>query len=261
MSRRNLRDSRALVTGASSGIGRAIAVELARRGARLVAVARREDRLAQLVAEIHALGQPIHTVTADVTDPQARRRAIDCAVAAYGGLDILVNNAGIGAFGLFENSDADRLRRVMEVNFFALVELTRDAFPLLKRGTAMVVNISSVLGNRAVPRSAEYCASKFAVEGFQRDAPRGVDANWNRRARGFSGADANRLYRQFAVRIGHKPKWPKHAGVSAQHVARRTVRAMCAGKRTIMPFFWARVFCAASRIAPSLVDRILARYV
>ena len=165
--KRDLQNSRAIVTGASSGIGRETALELARHGASVVVVARREDRLRQLVEQIAALGRTAEPVVGDITDPQTRQRAIDAAQAKLGGLDILMNNAGVGAMGLFADADPGRVRRVMEVNFFALVEMTRLALPLLKQGVnPIVVNVSSILGHRGVPHSSEYSASKFAVQGF-----------------------------------------------------------------------------------------------
>ena len=101
--KRDLRNSRAIVTGASSGIGRAVAMELARHGAGLVVTARREDRLRELAAEIVAAKPQaaVEIVVGDITDPATRQRAIDAAQAKLGGLDILVNNAGVGAMGLF----------------------------------------------------------------------------------------------------------------------------------------------------------------
>jgi len=165
--KRELKDRRAIVTGASSGIGRELAVELARHGAAVVVVARREDRLRQLAEQIAALGTPVETVAGDITELATRQRAIDAAQSKLGGLDILVNNAGVGAMGAFADSDPQALRRVMETNFFALVEMTRLALPLLKQGVRpIVVNLSSILGHRGVPYNSAYCASKFAVQGF-----------------------------------------------------------------------------------------------
>lgn len=154
--KRNLQNRRAIVTGASSGIGRAVALELARQGAGLVVVARREDRLRQLVEEVAAMGTPCEPIVGDITEADTRQRALDAAQSKLGGLDILVNNAGVGAMGLFEDADPGRVRRVMEVNFFALVEMTRLALPLLKQGAQpIIVNVSSILGHRGVPHSSE----------------------------------------------------------------------------------------------------------
>ncbi len=260
MSKRRLRGSRAIITGASSGIGHALALELAREGVRLVVTARRADRLAQLAEAIAGLKGQVQTVVGDVTDPATRQKLIDVALTSYGGLDILVNNAGIGAFGRFENAGADRLRRVMEVNFFALAELTRLALPLLKQGTnPLIVNVSSVLGHRAVPRSLEYCASKFAVQGFSESLrvelmPQGIDVLVV--CPGLTQTEFT------ANSIDHtsKPDWPQHPGVPPRYVARKTVRAMRSGRREIMPFGWGKFLCLMNAIAPSLVDRFLARY-
>ncbi|NLF07568.1 MAG: SDR family NAD(P)-dependent oxidoreductase, partial [Pirellulaceae bacterium] len=165
--KRKLHGCRAIVTGASSGIGRATSLELARSGVALVVVARREDRLRELTDQIASLGGKAEAVVGDVTDPSVRQSAIDTARDKLGGLDILVNNAGVGAMGLFMDADPERVRRLMEVNFFALVEMTRLAVPLLQKGNRpIIVNVSSILGHRGVPYSSEYAATKFAVQGF-----------------------------------------------------------------------------------------------
>ena len=120
MARREIEGMRSVVTGASSGIGRAIAVELVRQGARCVLLARSEDRLTKVVEECNALqgaGQ-VEIVAGDVTDAAVRKLAIEKSVVTYGGLDAVINNAGVGSFGRFSDSSPDRLRRIMEVNFF-----------------------------------------------------------------------------------------------------------------------------------------------
>src|SRR3970040_1346342 len=131
MARRRLQNKRALVTGASGGIGRAIALELARAGVDQVLVARRADKLAAVAAEVSRLGRRAEIVVGDVTDPETRRRALAAAHEKLGGLDVLVNNAGVSAHGRFADADPGRLRPIMETNFFAPVELIREALPLL----------------------------------------------------------------------------------------------------------------------------------
>src|SRR5262245_5072186 len=134
MSWRNIRGLRVLITGASQGIGRALAAAAAARGARVLAAARSAPLLAELAASVRAAGGVLETVEADVTDPEGRNRMVLAAEQHFGGLDVLVNNAGIGATGHFADASADRLRRIMEVNFFGLTETTRAFLPLLKRG-------------------------------------------------------------------------------------------------------------------------------
>ncbi len=168
MSKRSISGSRVMLTGASSGIGCALARLLSQRGANLLLTARREERLAALAAELQTPTHQILYRTGDITSPALRSTLIEAARAQWGGLDLLINNAGAGAaLGPFMDADEDRLRKVMEVNFFAPAELLRAAVPLLRNGRRpLIVNVSSVLGHRGVPLKSEYCASKFALHGL-----------------------------------------------------------------------------------------------
>ena len=161
MATRTLAGKRILVTGASQGIGRAFALEAARRGAQVLATARNAEAL----KELEAAG--IATIAGDVTVPADREAMVRAAIERFGGLDILVNNAGRGATGLYGDTHPETLRRVMEVNFFAPAELTRLCLPHLQSGVQpLIVNVSSIFGRRGYPRYSEYCASKFAVQGL-----------------------------------------------------------------------------------------------
>jgi short-subunit dehydrogenase len=259
--KRNVNGSRAIVTGASSGIGRAVALELARGGASVVVVARREERLRELVGQIAALGRSVETVVGDITDAETRQRAIDAAQSKLGGLDILVNNAGVGAVGLFQDADPQRARRVMEVNFFALVEMTRLALPLLKHGAKpIVVNVASILGHRGVPYNSEYCASKFAVQGFSESiraefTKLGIDVLV------VSPGTTETEFFDVVIDRTAESNWPKHKPVSASEVARQVVRAIRLGRHEIIPYRWGRVLCWLNRLSPRLVDGLMAHYV
>ncbi len=163
MATRTMAGKRILVTGASQGIGYAFALEAAKQGARVVASARSAEPL----QDSHMEAAGVVPVVGDVTVPADRDAMLRAAREHFGGLDILVNNAGLGATGLFGDTKPDTLRRVMEVNFFALADLTRLCLPELQKGVQpLVVNVSSILGRRGIPRYSEYCASKFAVQGF-----------------------------------------------------------------------------------------------
>lgn len=156
----------AIVTGASSGIGRCLCELLCDRGATVVGVARREDRLLE-IASRKTVGRFV-PFAGDITITSVRTGAVKLASELRdGSIDLLVNNAGIGAIGPFADASPDRLRQIMEVNFFAPLELIRESIPHLHRGRHPVIcNLSSVLGHRAVPDKSEYCASKFAMHGF-----------------------------------------------------------------------------------------------
>ena len=259
--KRDIRSSRAIVTGASSGIGWEVAKELARQGAKVVLLARREDRLAELAKQIAAAGGRAECVAGDITDAAVRAKSIETAQASFGGLDILVNIAGVGAIGLFDGADPDRVRRLMEVNFFALVEMTRLALPLLKKGNRpIVVNVSSIVGHRGVPYNSEYSASKFAVRGFSE----AVRAEWTQQGIDVLVVSPGTTETEFFDKVIEDhggPKWPEHSPVSAAQVARQTVRAIRLGRHEIVPYRWGKVLVWLNRLSPRLVDRLMARYV
>lgn len=260
MATRLIAGSRAIVTGASGGIGRAIALELARQGAEVIAVARREERLRELAEEIAALGQRLEFVTGDITDPATRRAALDLAQARWDALDILVNNAGVGAWGPFERAGEERLRRIMEVNFFALAEMTRGALPLLLHGRRpIVVNMGSVLGHRAMPRSSEYCASKFAVRGLSESlraelAPSGIDVLL------VSPSTTDTEFFDRPLERQGEPAWTNRPRTPAVVVARQTVTAIRRGRHKIVISLGGKLLVWANRLFPGLTDYFVGRF-
>jgi short-subunit dehydrogenase len=260
MARRQLQDRRALVTGASSGIGRALALELARQGVDLVLLARRGDRLAEVAAEVKRLGRRAETVVGDVTDPAVRLRAIQTAQEQLGGLDLLINNAGVAAHGQFLSAQVERLRPIMEVNFFAPVELIREAMPLLLEGRQpMVVNVGSILGERGCPHKSEYSASKFALHGFSEAlraelTPFGVDVLVVA-----AGPTATEHFDHLLEDQGELP-WGDPRRASPERVARSIVRAIRSGRHQIVTSWRGWLWLTLNRFCPRLVDRILARY-
>jgi short-subunit dehydrogenase len=257
---RSINGARSLVTGASGGIGRAIAVELARNGAKVVLLARREDQLKRVAEEIAAFGAQSESVIGDVTDPAIRRAALDRAREQFGGLDILVNNAGIGALGRFDEADPARLRRLFEVNFFAAAELIREALPLLKQGNRpIVVNVGSILGHFGVPRSAEYCATKFALRGLS-DSLRAEFSTLGIDVLLVSPGTTETEFFEHVVERTSSPRWSDQRGVSAESVARATVRAIRRGAAEIIPNPRGRLMSRMNRLMPGVLRRILARY-
>ncbi len=161
-----LQGQRMLITGASSGIGRSLAIKAGQAGASLVLAARSADKLDEVAAQLRAASEVV-VVPTDITIEADRLRLLDKANERFGGLDVLVNNAGVGSFGHFADSSEAILRQVMEVNFFAPAELIRAAVPILQRSTnPVIVNVASMCGRRGVPAWTEYSASKFALCGL-----------------------------------------------------------------------------------------------
>ncbi len=249
--------SRAVVTGASSGIGRELAQLLAKEGAHVLAVARRGERLATLADQVAEGAGQIVPFAADVTSADARRAIAEEVASRWGALDLLVNCAGVGAQGRFEHASATRLRQIMEVNFFALAELIRECLPLLRRGRhPAIVNVASVLGYYGVPFCSEYCASKAAVRAFSQS----LRAELRREGIAVIIVSPGTTETEFFDRLleaKESPAWPRHRGVSAQYVARATLRAIRRRKLEIVPYFWGKLFAILTRLAPRVMDRAL----
>ncbi len=160
----DLKGRTVLITGASSGIGRAAAFAFAREGANLVIAARRLQQLSQVAKELEALGVKATPARCDVTSDREVAALAARVEEAHGGLDVLVNNAGVGLYGPVDAITEEQLQQAFAVNFFGLWRVTRACLPLLrKRGAGQIVNVSSVLGHRGLPMLGGYCASKAAV--------------------------------------------------------------------------------------------------
>ncbi len=155
-----------LITGASSGIGRATALRLASVGARLGLAARTADRLDAVAGESAALGAEALVVPADVTDREQCRRAVEATVARFGRLDVLLCCAGISLRGAFADCDLDAVERVVRVNFFGALYCAYWAIPHLKKTQGSLAAITSLTGKRGTPFYAVYGASKFGVQGL-----------------------------------------------------------------------------------------------
>jgi clavulanate-9-aldehyde reductase len=166
----------ALVTGASSGIGRAIALALAEAGARVAVGARRRDALVTLAARIEEVSVGALALDLDVTDEAACRRAVERTVEELGGLDILVNNAGLMLLGQVEGADTEDWRRMVDTNLLGLMYMTHAALPHLLERRGSIVQLSSSSGRIARPGSAVYSASKFAVNAFSESLRQEVTA-------------------------------------------------------------------------------------
>lgn len=261
LGRRSINECRVVITGASSGVGRALALELAAHRAHLLVVARSEQPLVELTEELNARGATsVARVVGDVTLPEVRQRIVDHVQESWGGLEILVNNAGTSSHGRFVSSDESTLRGVMELNFFAAVELTRLMLPLLRSGRdSVLINVGSVLGHRAAPYNSEYSASKFALRGWS-EAVRaemsreGIDVLFVS-----PGTIDTDFFDHLLARHESTP-WPKQKGIAPEIVARQIIRATKRRSREIYPNWRGRLLVAINRVFPGLVDRVMKRY-
>lgn len=252
--RRRLADQRVLVTGASSGVGRAVALACAAGGARVLATARRTERL----ADLERAAPSIATFAGDITDPESRTRLLQEARDRLGGLDIVVAAAGGGAIGPFRAAAPATLRGIMELDFFAPAELVRAALPLLadSRDPAIVL-VGSILGYHPLPLHAEYCAAKAALVSLARSlrielAAQGIDV-----LLASLGPTESEFWDHLAA--GARPRWSAGRPLSAESTAAALVAALVNRRAEVIPGWSARGYCLAARICPWLIDAVVAR--
>jgi NAD(P)-dependent dehydrogenase (short-subunit alcohol dehydrogenase family) len=162
----SFRDQVVLITGGSSGIGRATALHLASAGARIVVASRNAQVLDEVVAEAKTRGGQALAVPTDVTDSEQCGRAVAAAVEAFGRLDVLICSAGLSMRAYFEGSDLEAMERVVRVNFFGTMYATYYAIPHVRKTKGSLIAISSLTGKRGIPSYAIYGAAKFAVQGL-----------------------------------------------------------------------------------------------
>jgi short-subunit dehydrogenase len=259
--KRDLRGRRILITGASSGIGRCLAEQLARAGSRLVLAARSVDKLQEVAAVLRSSGTEVEIVGADVTLEDDRQRLLDRVQARFGGLDVLINNAGVASWAHFADSNEAILRQIMEVNFFAPAELIRQAIPILVQGQQpAVVNVASMCGRRAMPAWSEYSASKYALCGLT-EALRGELARFDidvlLMVPGLTRSDFSK---HFLLSEG-RAKIDFHNGMPPEQVAAAIVAGLCRNTTEKVIGRDARWLLLFNKFFPRLTDWLLGRKV
>jgi short-subunit dehydrogenase len=161
-----MKDKVVVITGATSGIGRALAYECAARGARLVISARNNEKLMEMSEDLLRTGVRVLPVKADVSVEAYCKELINNTIAEYGTIDVLINNAGISMRALFEEVDLSVLRRLMDTNFWGTVYCSKFALPYLLKSKGSLVGISSIAGYKGLPGRTGYSSSKFAIQGL-----------------------------------------------------------------------------------------------
>ncbi len=267
-----------IVTGASSGIGEAIARRLVRRGTKLVITARRPELLEALARELDPSGAAVLAVAGDINSDADRRALVAAALKKFGRIDALVNNAGFGTRGPLELVPVDAIRRNFETNVFSLLALTQLVIPAMReRGSGCVVNIGSVAGRIARPLSSVYDATKHALEAFT-DGLRGEMQPFGVRVTlirpGFIATDfinaADKASGEFTENVGpYEPFWAatragiqklRHVAGAPDDIARLVEKALGSDNpapRYSGPFH-AKIFLFAKWLLPDrLVEYVL----
>ena len=256
-----LNNARVIVTGASSGIGRAIALEFARRGAQLALAARNAHALDQLASSIRDQGGVAIPIPTDVTQPAAVEAMVQTTIRQLARIDILVNNAGIGLHSPIADADAGDVEALFRLNVLAAAGVIRAVVPAMRsQGSGMVINISSVAGRIVIPRIGYYSASKFALSAIG-DALRLEEHHRGIRVMNVfpgttrSGFGENRL--GIRGRAAHQRVPP----VPAEKVARRIARAVERNRQSVyVSLLPDRLGVAANHVAGWAVAGVLRRW-
>lgn len=250
-----LSDRVAIVTGASSGIGEAAARELSRRGAKVVLTARNEERLRELEERIRDGGGGVLAVKTDVADRDSVESMVDTALERFGAVDVLVNNAGVGLSGRVAELRVEDLREVMEVNLIGPLNCIQAALPHMGAG-GRIINVSSVVGKRAIPKVGGYCASKFALNALS-DALRVEIAGRGITVTSIYPGTTSTAFRDNSLRTRDEKRGWRPPGVTPDRVAEKIARAAEKGGRDVYVRLSDRLFVTSATMFPRLADRAI----
>ncbi len=248
----------ALVTGASSGIGAATARAFAGAGLRVALCARRKDRLEHLAAELTTRGAEATAHTVDVTDALAVRAVVDEVGARWGRLDVLVNNAGRGLSATLEQTGAEELRALLELNVVAVLGATQAALPIMRRqGSGHIINVSSIVGRRGVPYGGAYSATKFALGALSESLRVELTGTGIAVTLVYPiGTTGTEFHEAEVQKVPWRPMGPVQ---SAERVARAILSCVRRPRPEVYPYWPLRILAVMSVIAPGLVDRGMRR--
>ncbi len=248
-----LQDSRIILTGATSGIGRALALRLAADGARLLLVGRKREALDELKEAVSTSGS--HVVQADIATPEGRRAAVDQAGSLLGGVDVLINNAGLSSYALFADEDEAVTERIIQTNLLAPIALTKQVLPsLLAQGSGRIVNIGSVFGAIGFACFSSYSASKFGLRGFSEALRRelegtGVGVSYVAPRATRTAINSPTVYRMMAA--------VKMNLDTPEQVAAQIVAALAADRQEVCLGWPEKLFVRINGLWPRLVDSAL----
>ena len=252
---KELAGRRVLLTGASGGLGRTLALELSRRGAHLLLTGRRAETLRALQGEIRDAGGTARCVVADLGEAAGREEVVAAALREFAGVDILINAAGSAAFTDFATQDAAQLESIFKINVLAPMSLTQAVLPMMRaQAQGQIVNIGSTFGSIAFAWFIGYSASKFALRGFSEALRRELEGSGIRVTYIAPRAVRTELNSPAVYRMADKVKMNID---SPESVARRIANAIEAGKKDVYLGFPESLFVRINALLPRLVDKAL----
>jgi len=252
-----------IITGASSGIGLAIAKEYAKRNTNLVLAARSLEALDEIAGKLSNSNNNIITVKADVSKENDCKQIVEKTIEAFGRIDVLINNAGISMRACFVETDIKVIHRVMDVNFWGTVYCTKYAMPYLLKSGGSVVGVSSIAGYKGLPGRTGYSASKFAMHGFLEalrieNLKKGVHVMVA--CPGFTESNIrNVALSKDGSQQGESPR-DENKMMGADEVARRIVRGIDKRKRSLIMSREGKLTVLLSRFFPKMTDNMVYKH-
>lgn len=255
-----MKDKVVIITGASSGIGKALAYEMASRGAKVVLAARSEENLASIAKELLQKGCKAVVIKADVSLIEDCRKLVSTTVETFGRIDVLINNAGVSMRALFADAEVSVLTRLMNVNFWGAVYCTKFALPYLLQSRGSVVGVSSIAGFKGLPGRTGYSASKFAMHGFLETlrienlktglhvmiaCPGFTASNIRKTALAADGSQQ-----------GESPR-DENSMMSAEEVARRITKGVISRKKILIMTTQGKLTVLLNKFFPFFIDKLV----
>jgi uncharacterized protein len=255
-----LKNKVVVITGASSGIGRAAALAFARDGARLMLAARRESELVRVCEEVRAAGGEAGYQITDVANEKEVTDLIDKTITQYGRIDILVNNAGYGHFRRIADTSSEEMHRIMDVNYFGTFYASRAVLPIMqKQGSGHIINISSVAGKRVFRgEGGAYNVTKYAMQGFTEALRMELLGTSIHVSAICPVTTVTEFFDQSERQIG-KPAQLKGPVQTADQVAKAIINVALNPKPEVIMIGTLRLLFALNALAPGFVDRAVER--
>ncbi|MBS0000352.1 MAG: SDR family oxidoreductase [Cyclobacteriaceae bacterium] len=249
-----------IITGATSGIGRGCAEVFGREGAKIVFTGRDEKKMEEVNASLSCLGIEHTGYLMDVSNERENRRLVENIIQRYGRIDVVINNAGISMRALLEDLDMAVFRKIMEINFFGTVYLTKYALPYILESKGTIVGVSSINGHRGTPARTAYTASKYAMEGFfealrTEVMKRGVHVLVV--SPGFTGTNIrNAALNAKGESQGESPR-DENKMMTPEEVAKRILKGIRGRKRDIVLTTQGKLVVFLNKWIPGLMDKIV----
>ena len=255
-----MKDKVVIITGGSSGIGKALAYEFGMKGSKILITGRNQEELAKTVGTLQAKGIVIHSFRADVSLAADNKMMAEEAMKVFGRIDILINNAGISMRAIFQDVDPDVIKKVMDINFYGVLYATKYCLPQIIKNRGSIVGISSIAGFRGLPARTGYSASKFALNGFLESLRTELLNSGVHVLTACPGFTTSNIRKRSLTEDGSaQGESPREEGkmMTAEECAAHIYQATLKRKRTLVLTLQGKFIVFLNKWFPSLADKIV----